>query len=623
MWKYLKTKKPETSDDELVSHSNKPKTDNHKASEKIRHYNENYLSIGFTWSGDPECPLPLCVICRKQLSNEAMVPSKLSRHFKTHHKDLQNKNINYFKSLLASQRKQSSVFVNTFTVSEKAQEASYLVAELIAQNRKNHSIGENLIMPACKIIVSKMFGEEFVRKIENIPLSNNTISRRISDMSYDVEDFLCDKLKNSKFSIQVDESIDLTNKCYVVAFVRFVNEGEIQENFLCCKELVETSKAIDIFNILSLYLENKDISWKNCIGICTDGAASMVGSIKGLVTLIKEKNANIISTHCFIHREVLMAKYLDNDLQTVFDDIIKMVNFIKRKPVQSRIFKKLCENMDKSHINLLLHTEIRWLSRGKVFNRVFELKDEIHAHFQQINKQDFAKCFDDPMWVQMLAYMADIFCYLNQLNKSLQGSGENILTSSDKILGFKRKLQLWKDHVAKKNLGMFELLSGLKSKDGYQQISRVILPHLEKLLIKMDHYFPSLSIELYDWVRNPFSYTSVNIHDLTLKEEQELCDLQSDRSLKMRFDEMSLSKLDIFWISVESEYPTIHRKAMNILLQFSTSYMCEQAFSCLRSIKTKDRNRLLSVEDEIRVCISKIRPRFHRLYSKKQAQISH
>jgi hypothetical protein len=67
----------------------------------------------------------------------------------------------------------------------------------------------------------------------------------------------------------------------------------------------------------------------------------------------------------------------------------------------------------------------------------------------------------------MLAYLADIFRHLNQLNKLLQSGGENIRTSSDKILGFKRKLNLWKDHVGQGNLYMFELLAGLKSEDGY------------------------------------------------------------------------------------------------------------------------------------------------------------
>ncbi len=93
-----------------------------------------------------------------------------------------------------------------------------------------------------------------------------------------------------------------------------------------------------------------------------------------------------------------MSKSLGKELQKVFDDVTKMVNFIKRKPLHSRIFKRLCESMDKENTSLLLYTEIR-LSRGRVFNRIFELKDEMHAHFQQNDKKDFTKCFEDQMWV--------------------------------------------------------------------------------------------------------------------------------------------------------------------------------------------------------------------------------
>jgi hypothetical protein len=68
---------------------------------------------------------------------------------------------------------------------------------------------------------------------------------------------LRDKLKNNSFSNQVDESRDFTYKSYVVAFVRCVNDVEIQENFFCSKELSETNKGQDIFNVLSSHLETK------------------------------------------------------------------------------------------------------------------------------------------------------------------------------------------------------------------------------------------------------------------------------------------------------------------------------------------------------------------------------
>jgi hypothetical protein len=77
--------------------------------------------------------------------------------------------------------------------------------------------------------------------------------------------------------------------------------------------------------------------------------------------------------------------------------------------------------------------------------------------------------------------------------------------------------------------------------------------------------------------------------------------------------------LDEFWISIRKEYPVFSAKAVKILLQFSTSYLCEQAFSCLTNIKTKYRNRLLSVEEELLVYLSKIRRRIQYLSKKKEA----
>jgi hypothetical protein len=47
------------------------------------------------------------------------------------------------------------------------------------------------------------------------------------------------------------------------------------KHFCCCKERPETTKGQDIFNILSSYLESCGLS--------------MIGSMKGFVTLVKEK----------------------------------------------------------------------------------------------------------------------------------------------------------------------------------------------------------------------------------------------------------------------------------------------------------------------------------------------
>jgi hypothetical protein len=88
---------------------------------------------------------------------------------------------------------------------------------------------------------------------------------------------------------------------------------------------------------------------------------------------------------------------------------------------------------------------------------------------------------------------------MNQLNKPLQGPGEHFVTSSDKILGFKRKLNLWKNHVVKGNLEIFSQLLGLESEGGYQQVSNLIEEHLEELRNIIKHYLPYISTQVYVW----------------------------------------------------------------------------------------------------------------------------
>ncbi len=105
----------------------------------------------------------------------------------------------------------------------------------------------------------------------------------MDDLSNNISGILSEILQNNNFALQVDESTDITGKAQLLAFVRFENEGEIMEKYFCCKELSETTKGHDVFNILSSYLESCGLSRNRCVGICTNGAPSMIGSVQGFV----------------------------------------------------------------------------------------------------------------------------------------------------------------------------------------------------------------------------------------------------------------------------------------------------------------------------------------------------
>lgn len=48
----------------------------------------------------------------------------------------------------------------TVNVTEKAQETSYLVAEVTAKNMKHYSIAEPLMLPSCCAIMKTLFWDE-------------------------------------------------------------------------------------------------------------------------------------------------------------------------------------------------------------------------------------------------------------------------------------------------------------------------------------------------------------------------------------------------------------------------------------------------------------------------------
>ena len=100
--------------------------------------------------------------------------------------------------------------------------------------------------------------------------------------------------------------------------------------------------AEDIFKIVDGFMKENNLLWTSCVGICIDGTPSMVGSKKGFAALAKKENKKIIFTHCFIHRENLVAKTIGNELKEVMDQVVQMVNYIKCRPLQSRLLAKIC-----------------------------------------------------------------------------------------------------------------------------------------------------------------------------------------------------------------------------------------------------------------------------------------
>ena len=73
---------------------------------------------------------------------------------------------------------------------ELATKLSYRVSFNIAKAKKPHNIGEELIKPCCIEMVSILQSDEAAKKIQLLPLSADTVKRRIDDIAMDCEEQL-------------------------------------------------------------------------------------------------------------------------------------------------------------------------------------------------------------------------------------------------------------------------------------------------------------------------------------------------------------------------------------------------------------------------------------------------
>ncbi|XP_045137215.1 general transcription factor II-I repeat domain-containing protein 2-like [Portunus trituberculatus] len=145
----------------------------------------------------------------------------------------------------------------------------------------------------------------------------------------------------------------------------------------------------------------------------------------------KQKLPDLKGTHCLIHREALASKTVPKNLHDALTVIINIVNYVKGSALKTRLFRELCRDTA-----LLFHTQVRWLSKGNMLARVFELREEIKLFLSYSNKVDLLSAFNKEGFVVQMAYLADIFETLNELNKKLRGQRSNVIVHTDTINAF-------------------------------------------------------------------------------------------------------------------------------------------------------------------------------------------
>lgn len=105
------------------------------------------------------------------------------------------------------------------------------------------------------------------------------------------------------------------------------------------------------------------------------------------------------------------------------------INFIRARGLNHRQFDSLLSDRNISH-SLPYQAEVRWLSRGAVLSRFFDLREEIRQFMEKKLKPVLE--LQSREWLQDFAFLVDITEHLKNLSKMLQGR-KNVVTQFSSV----------------------------------------------------------------------------------------------------------------------------------------------------------------------------------------------
>ena len=112
------------------------------------------------------------------------------------------------------------------------------------------------------------------------------------------------------------------------------------------------------------------------VGFGSDGASSMRGIRESLSSKLRQDVPHLLDVHCIAHREALAANDASShflELQFIDKFANKVYSWLGKSSKRHGELKELMESFQITKLEVLQIHQIRWLSRGKVMERLVKL----------------------------------------------------------------------------------------------------------------------------------------------------------------------------------------------------------------------------------------------------------
>ncbi|XP_059210109.1 SCAN domain-containing protein 3-like [Centropristis striata] len=587
---------------------------------------------------------PTCLICNEGVS--VCKEYNIRRHHETKHANFKHAfppktevRKRKIEALKGGYAHIGRILVRGLTSQQKVTSASLKASWILAKHNKPfvdaEVFKEMMVTVLEELDTDKSMGS-VIGSVKQMSLSARSAARRIEVLSDAVQAAVIDGVSRANyFSVAIDESTDKTDVAQLCVYVRYYDGKDFKEELLSLIPLEGHTTGDVIFVKLEELFQLHSLSFERVNLIMTDGAPAMVGKHRGLVSRLKQLAPQIHGLHCLIHQSVLCAR-LSGELKDVMDKVMKIINFVRgTSSTQHRLFRQLvAESEDAIHADLLLHNDVRWLSKGKSLDRVCALLNEIKAFLGMSKNKaagDHLILLEDGKFMSNVAFLSDIFGHLNKLNLQLQGRDKTIVDMVEKLESFTRMLEMFEADISTGRLLHF---STLKRTAG--EVTELMVDFIKRLRTNFTSRFDDYSIpkDIIDFIRDPAVKPADNFSTLAKETipsldqaalEMEIIDFQTTSVVRDAL--RSAESVCAFWIGLlcSEEYSNLKTVALYTLTMFPSTYMCESSFSAMNAIKTHERNRLThkNLENCLRIKVTSISPDIQKIVTSGRCHFSH
>lgn len=253
---------------------------------------------------------------------------------------------------------------------------------------------------------------------------------------------LIEDIGKMPYSLILDESTDIATGKMLGIVVQYVSlEKECIVSTFLSLETLQDGTAASITNAVNSLVLKVGLDPKKCIGIGTDNASVMVGTLNGVHKKLESLwGKKLILVRCTCHSIQLAVSEATKILPRNLEFMIKEIyNWFSHSTLKQQQYVQLFKTIrGEDPLKILNTCDTRWLSIYSALERIVDQWDPLTQYFRNITSHE--KDFTADLILNMLhdktnfcyfLYMKKILYDVNILNKTFQGKNEPFKVIND------------------------------------------------------------------------------------------------------------------------------------------------------------------------------------------------